>query len=79
MLHRLKTHPEYVEGCFGCKAATVTLSNGQIRAWAHSNEKELNLYSSARKQGVQPRSTKTKDINAAVRASERAGVAVQVR
>ena len=25
MIHR-KTHPEYVEGCFGCKLATVNLA-----------------------------------------------------
>lgn len=23
-LHQKKTHPEFVEGCFGCKAATIT-------------------------------------------------------
>jgi acylphosphatase len=79
MLHQVRTHPVFVDGCFGCKAATVNLSNGQIRAWAHGNEKELSLYAGARKQGIQPRSTRTKDITAAVRASDRAGRAVTVR
>jgi hypothetical protein len=79
MLHQLRTHPEFVEGCFGCKAATLHLANGEIRAWAHSNEKELNLYSSVRKQGIQPRSTKTNDINKALRMSDKAGYAVKAR
>ncbi len=28
-LHRERTHPEYVEGCFGCKASTVDLNPGE--------------------------------------------------
>ena len=79
MLHQLRTHPEFVEDCFGCKAATVHLANGQIRAWAHANDKELDSYADARKQGIQPRSTKTKDINAAVKLSDKAGYAVKAR
>jgi len=76
-LHQERTHPEFVEGCFGCKAATLNLSNMHIRAWAHSQEKELDSYRAARKQGIQPRSTKTKDIQTAVRASDKLGMAVQ--
>jgi len=78
-LHRERTHPEYVEGCFGCKAATLNLSNMQIRAFAHAQEKELNAYADARKQGVQPRTTKMRDTQAAVRASDKMGMAVQAR
>jgi hypothetical protein len=78
-LHRIRTHPDYVDGCFGCKASTLQLANGEIRAWAHSQEKELNDYRSARKYGIQPRSTKQRDVDGAVRASEALGKAVQAR
>lgn len=76
-LHQERTHPEYVEGCFGCKAATLNLANTQVRAWAHAQEKELNSYADARRQGVQPRSTKTADIKKAMRLSDKLGMAVQ--
>jgi len=38
-------------------------------------DQELSLYRSARSQGVQPNGTKTKQIEAALRASEAAGAA----
>lgn len=76
-LHRQRVHPEYVEGCFGCKAGTLSFSDIHIHAVAHSNERELDAYASARKQGIQPRSTKLKDIQTAVRASDALGKAVK--
>jgi len=76
-LHRVRTHPDFVEGCFGCKASTLSFSDIQIRAWSHSNERELGAYQSARKNGIQPRSTRMKDIQTAVRASDSLGVAVK--
>jgi hypothetical protein len=27
-LHQIQTHPEYVEGCFGCKVGTLELNSG---------------------------------------------------
>lgn len=78
-LHRERTHPVYVEGCFGCKASTLNWADAQIRAVSHSNEKELNAYKDARKWGIQPRSTRMHDIEGAVRASDKAGVAVKAR
>lgn len=78
-LHRERTHPEYVEGCFGCKAATLKWSEGQIRSMAHANEKELNAYASARKYGIQPRSTALRHTESAVRQSEKTGVAAVAR
>lgn len=78
-LHQERTHPEYVDGCFGCKAATLRLANAEIRSWAHRTEGELNAYRDARKYGIQPRSTQMKHVTQAVRASEKAGVAVQAR
>jgi protoporphyrinogen oxidase len=76
-LHRVVKHPEYVEGCFGCKASTLSYQNMHIRAVSHANDKELNAYRSARKHGIQPKTTKLKDINAAVRASDTLGRAVK--
>lgn len=79
MLHRTRTHPDFVDGCFGCKAGTLTVLNGQIRAVAHRNDRELTAYADARRQGIQPRSTRMPDIAAANRASDVAGRAIQVR
>ena len=76
-LHRHRVHPDYVEDCFGCKVSTLSFADMHIRAWSHSNEKELDSYKSARKDGIQPKSTKMKDINAAVRMSDTLGRAVQ--
>lgn len=78
-LHQERTHPEFVEGCFGCKAATLRLANAEIRQWAHKNERELHAYRDARKYGIQPRSTQMKHVTEAVRASEKVGAAVQAR
>lgn len=78
-LHRERTHPDYVEGCFGCKAETLHVADGQIRRVVHAEMRELDAYYDARKEGIQPRSTKQKDITAAVRASDKAGRAVQAR
>lgn len=76
-LHRERTHPEYVEGCFGCKASTLAYQDLHIRAWSHANDKELDAYRAARRQGIQPKTTKLKDINAAVRVSDKLGRAVK--
>lgn len=78
MLHLTK-HPEPVEGCFGCKVATIQLSAGEAstrvpmstRKW----DAELQAYRDARAQGIQPASTKLKDIKAAVAASNHFGTA----
>lgn len=75
-LHRQRTHPDFVEGCFGCKASTLNFPDMHIRAWSHANDRELDAYRSARKDGIQPKSTKMKDITAAVRASDTLGRAV---
>lgn len=76
-LHRERTHPVYVEGCFGCKASTLTYQDLHIRALSHANDRELDAYRTARRQGIQPKTTKLKDINAAVRASDVLGRAVK--
>lgn len=77
MASHLEDHPEYIEGCFGCKIQTISISNLQVKAFAHKNESELTAYSEARKQGIQPASTKMKDINKAVRVSDATGIAAK--
>jgi hypothetical protein len=76
-LHRERTHPEYVEGCFGCKASTVDLNPGEassrLTMSAKKWDNELALYRSARAQGIQPSSTKTKDIRNAIDISNKTG------
>jgi hypothetical protein len=78
-LHRQRTHTEPVEGCFGCKVGDLQLSVGEARndgvMTAKQHDKELGSYYSAIRQGIEPVSTKTKDINAAVRLSNDTGVA----
>ena len=81
-LHRERTHPEYVEGCFGCKISILQLSTGDARgdviASGTTQKKwnsELEAYRSARAQGIQPNGTKRKQIQAAHDASERLGSA----
>jgi len=78
-LHRKQTHPVEVEGCFGCKAAGLMLSRGDARhdgiQSARQHDKELGSYYDALRQGIEPVSTKSKDIDAAVRLSNDTGVA----
>lgn len=73
------THVVYVEGCFACKAATLSVQDLHIKAISHANDRELTAYRDARKQGIQPASTKMKDIQAAVRVSDATGVAAKAR
>ena len=76
-LHQLRTHPEFVENCFGCKISTLELSTGDangraampLRKW----EGELQAYRDARKQGIQPAGTTMAKIEAAHKASENLG------
>ena len=81
-LHRERTHPEFVEGCFGCKASTLDLNpgeaNSRLTMSAKKWDKELALYRDARRQGIQPSSTKTKDIRKAMDISSKIGKAYGV-
>lgn len=76
-LHQQQVHPEYVEGCFGCKVSTISVQNGHIRAISHANDKELDAYRNARKQGIQPASTRMPDIQKAVQLSDKLGKAAK--
>ena len=78
-LHRIRTHPEFVEGCFGCKASTIDLNAGEastrLTMSAKKWDNELALYRQARSQGIQPDTTKTKDIRRAIDISNKTGKA----
>lgn len=75
-------HEEFVEGCFACKIRTLQMTtgdaNGSLVANGWTNKKwdgELKAYRDARAQGIQPASTKMKDIKKAVEASDKTGTA----
>jgi len=59
-LHQQRTHPEYVEGCFGCKAGSLVLDTAdrgsrQYRfAASVTPEADMNAYARLRRQGLQP-------------------------
>lgn len=65
--------------CFYHKAKGLQLSRGDARhdgvMSAKQHDKELQSYFDATRQGIEPVSTKTKDIQAAVRLSNDTGVA----
>lgn len=75
-------HSQCGDECFGCKARGLQLATGDAagniiasgttqKKW----DKELALYKQARAQGIQPDSTKTKDIVKAIDTSNKTGVA----
>ena len=79
-LHRIKEHPEFVEGCFGCKVGTLQMSTGDANGELVSNgwtnkkwNKELDLYRTARAQGIQPDGTSTAKIRKAIDVSDKTG------
>lgn len=78
MLHR-QTHPTDVDGCFGCKIIGLSLSTGEASTRTSMSTKkwdaELQAYRDARAQGIQPASTKMRDIKVAVEVSNQAGKA----
>ena len=77
------SHPQPIEGCLGCKVltlsypgvfATRSLGSGKGDRTAQKKwDAELDAYKDARRQGVQPASTKMPDIRAAMKASEIVG------
>ena len=59
------------------KAANFSITDHLSSAANKLTNKELNAYRNARKDGIQPASTKIKDIEKAVRMSDKAGKALQ--
>jgi hypothetical protein len=78
-LHQKQTHPEYVEGCFGCKISTLELgvgdANSKVSMSTTKWDAELKAYRSARDQGIQPAGTSMKQIQKAVEVSNKTGKA----
>jgi hypothetical protein len=78
-LHQIQVHPEFVEGCFGCKLGTLQLSPGDAAANKAMPQKkwdaELNAYSAARKEGIQPAGTSLRAVQDARTKSDKAGKA----
>ena len=72
-----EAHPEYVEGCFGCKGLTLSMNAGDADSRRVMTNKafnrELDAYKEARAQGIQPAGTSMKKIQEAVQASETLG------
>ena len=75
-------HTQCDSSCFGCKAKNLQLNAGDARGDVNASgttqkkwNSELETYRSARAQGIQPNSTKRKDIEAAHDASEKLGTA----
>ena len=67
------------EPCFGCKAKYLQINTGDVNSRViqstRAHDKELGSYFDAVRQGIEPISTKKKDIEAAVRVSNEAGKA----
>ena len=59
------------------RASNIGISNEVASTAIKTTDKELSAYRDARKQGIQPASTKMKDIQKAVRASDIIGRAAQ--
>ena len=59
------------------KAAKFSITDPLASAANKLTNKELDAYRNARKDGIQPASTKLKDIEKAVRMSDKAGKALQ--
>jgi hypothetical protein len=78
-LHQRQTHPEYIEGCFGCKVTTLELgvgdSNSKVEMSTSKWDAELNAYRNARAQGIQPTGTSMAKVQEAVRISDKVGKA----
>lgn len=72
-----EAHPEFVEGCFGCKGLTLSMNAGDADSRKTMTNKkfnrELEAYKEARAQGIQPAGTSMNKIQEAVKASETLG------
>jgi hypothetical protein len=72
MIHQRRTHPSYVDGCFGCKASTIGFGEvpggnrpqGQKKQKIQRRAKGLDEYARRRKAGEQPDGTSLEKIQA---------------
>lgn len=72
-------HTKYVDGCFGCKIQDLQLSTGDAGSNKSMPSKkwdsELELYRTARAQGIQPDGTSRAKIEKAIDISNQTGYA----
>jgi hypothetical protein len=61
------------------RSANLRLGNEKVAKELKTTDKELSAYRDARKTGIQPRSTKMKDIQTATKISDSLGKAYQAR
>lgn len=57
------------------RSKDLQLSNLQAKAYHKYNDGEIDAYADARRQGIQPETTKAADVTSAVMLSEATGVA----
>jgi hypothetical protein len=78
-LHQKQKHPEYVEGCFGCKVSTLEMgvgdANSKVSMSTTKWDAELKAYKDARAQGIQPAGTSMQAVQKAVDISNKTGKA----
>jgi hypothetical protein len=78
-LHQRTIHPEYVEGCFGCKVSTLEMgvgdANSKVSMSTTKWDAELKAYKDARAQGIQPDGTSMKAVQKAIDISQKTGKA----
>lgn len=75
-LHQRRTHPEPVEGCWACKASTLSFtgykeSKSETRDREKAWDQELALFDRATADGSLPKGTKTKDSLKALEYADR--------
>lgn len=78
MKHRQEVHPEYVEGCYGCKVSTIgvgtvpggnrgpQLEKKRERTW----KRDLESYAGARKAGLRPEASTKAAVEKAEKRAE---------
>ena len=80
MIHK-RTHPEYVEGCYGCKLTTVTLfdvdtdtpkrnSAVRYRKSARQIKRDVESYERAKKAGLNPETSTRAGVEKAEKQAE---------
>lgn len=73
MIHRERTHPQFVEGCYGCKISTVSMHGPATEGRKQISRKfsrDLDAYKAAKKSGLQPEMSTTEGVEKAERQAE---------
>jgi hypothetical protein len=74
-----ETHPEYVEGCFGCKLTTIAMFDVETgdgrgttpqRMSARKIARDVEAYAGARKSGLRPETSTREGVEKAEKRAE---------